>query len=661
MRRQKQLDGCLRVYVPMVHGIGVPSAAHWAGRSTTLLADWLAASGKPWTAHRDCWPGCPNSEHHHLRLDTAGRPLEVLLDPVCWAEAAPPIGRWRLALWTVRATLQVCVLYLLAGWIRRLRRIGFDRVSSRVTFFGWRWLVGAADVISFAVLTAAVASAAPPLALLAALATAFIPKVRLMTSHAMTWTYDYTSREQIMEWVRKRCAVEADHRVLVGHSQGGSILTTLINDQRLDSEATLITLGTGQGLLEVLNHTRARGTAAALGSLFFLFVLSWSVLIAADPVVVLAERSTAQLVSDAAGIGAAIWSLDLSSSLSSQLSRHGVEQVMQWEYSWLSSSTPMPSLEVLSCAWTASAGLLTALYRFREVPGRVIQAAKPNVTGVDVVASHDPVAGIMAALRDAPRVQIVPSRASLILDHVRYFQNGPFVLAPIEAAFDALAIGDETAIKECFTPEILADGVTTLNRGRVLRAVSVVVGFGVFSACGQALGTTAASAMAPVGALIGYLAATLEIAAQSARSNVEQLLPAGQRWRLRRQRLACASLMTTWIPVAAAIPMIGAAAALHLLPVPMPMPNRVLATMYQLETWGGVASLLLLAGASASRLHSRLGTRAVVLGYVLSAAVWVSQGTVLGFAAGGLMAVLAYRTGSKRRPPWRGLSGVSGV
>ena len=327
--------------------------------------------------------------------------------------------------------------------------------------FGWV-LRSVLDVVSFTVFSMALALSSLVIVPLLACA-ACTPKGNRHLGHPMAWTNDDDSHLAIREVVRARLkAVQCDRQVRVGHSQGGSILAELLPPGRSSDRPWTVTLGSGHALLVALNEGRRDTRTVAvllLGMLLFMMAGVFAfVVLPSLPALVLSIQG---MLAATLALGTGLWT---------SLSDPRLSLALQLQYM----STWPDHLEDLGAAMTRAtafdSGPILTLILASVLPvvwvtinrhrlERIAGASDLQAPGFDLVATHDPVSSMLAAQPALARVTVIPQMSSVALDHVRYFENEPFVLRPIEEAIVAAAKGRSSAsvVASTVTAEIVAD------------------------------------------------------------------------------------------------------------------------------------------------------------------------------------------------------------
>ena len=225
-----------KIHVPIVHGIGEVRGEAWAQRSVSRLYRWWSTNSKLDLRPVNCTDCILNTDHVHIEV---GADHEVILDPVLWGDRVADVGIWGSFRWLSRTALTiwlinvVAAMSVLANWHNEVKI--FKSVMQ-----GIYSLVG---LVMRAILVL-------PLAIMCSMLL-LAPSGRTKIVHAMSWVGPgIESRGKIAESVARSInSVPASHRVLIGHSQGGSILAFLCKSNSISQAEQLITIGSGHGLL----------------------------------------------------------------------------------------------------------------------------------------------------------------------------------------------------------------------------------------------------------------------------------------------------------------------------------------------------------------------------------------------------------------------------
>lgn len=641
VKREQQERDVVTVHVPIVHGIGVDSEASWAHDSVGRVEAWLLnGSRREWAALPCRVERCSPSEHHrHLRAD-ADR-VEVILDPICWGKDLPLPSKARTSWWVTRAAFQTIFLYVIAGWMRRMGRSRPNEVAwasplqqlrpqAMTRAFGWV-LRSVLDVVSFTVFSMALALSSLVIVPLLACA-ACTPKGNRHLGHPMAWTNDDDSHLAIREVVRARLkAVQCDRQVRVGHSQGGSILAELLPPGRSSDRPWTVTLGSGHALLVALNEGRrdTRTVAALLlGMLLFMMAGVFAfVVLPSLPALVLSIQG---MLAATLALGTGLWT---------SLSDPRLSLALQLQYM----STWPDHLEDLGAAMTRAtafdSGPILTLILASVLPvvwvtinrhrlERIAGASDLQAPGFDLVATHDPVSSMLAAQPALARVTVIPQMSSVALDHVRYFENEPFVLRPIEEAIVAAAKGRSSAsvVASTVTAEMLHDTHVGLTGARWVRALAPILAAGTVVSATTLMRNAGATGLLVLAACLGIAYGMSAPTVSLRRANRLARLTVSDRDCELALRKGRRRSLTTWVAGLAAIPMV-AGANLPPAALSVGIPQPPLALLAPICTF---AASLLIIGAFTSRHYGAAGPPLVVAGYALAAAAWVGQANVGG-------------------------------
>jgi len=172
--------------------------------------------------------------HRHIALNKGKQERRIDIEPIFWAPLATRPGFRRTVVLAAEVALLIGLVDLIAA-------------SARAGTASWRGLVG---VLGRAVFVPVLGF---PLAVVLAMV------FNREFGDAFAWGTDHRdSRARISAHVRARLkANRADSIVLLGHSQGGSILASIEREVRAAGvPVRLVTLGTGTALLAAVNEIR---------------------------------------------------------------------------------------------------------------------------------------------------------------------------------------------------------------------------------------------------------------------------------------------------------------------------------------------------------------------------------------------------------------------
>ncbi|MGW4340840.1 hypothetical protein ACWEK5_50030, partial [Rhodococcus koreensis] len=283
---------------------------------------------------------------------------------------------------------------------------------------------------------------------------------RVKIGHALAWTEsDCGESESIEGFVRSAIeAVDANKRILVGHSQGGSILATISESGALGKGNPLLTLGSGHALLATQKVLGARRrtvpTALLLALLFIGAMLAFAVQLVS--LLVVFVQGVGHITSAALWLASGWWVSGIDPAAAE--SRYSEAAAASIEYtlsSWLKGtdvaiSSSLGAFVFLSLmVWWGRA--TTA-----SLHADIVAKNRTDVTGFDLIARHDPVSSALELLGNQDRIVRVSQTDSVVLDHVTYFGNG-LVLSEICRVIESAAQGGggrEAAVVESSLSEV---------------------------------------------------------------------------------------------------------------------------------------------------------------------------------------------------------------
>ncbi len=433
-----------RTYVAVVHGIGEESAANWAAKSVQQLVDWWEGTTRHVSARvTECPADCTIPDpalHRHVELSDGERSRRIDVEPVYWGgeEQVTRPGYLHCAWLAVEAAMVIILVDLLAYASRQAPSPSPSHAATnplwRLFRSPWMGLGFLARALAIPVVV--------PLAFVVPLVSS---RLNAKLGDAFAWGVDHKgSRARITEHVSRRIrAQRAQSVILIGHSQGGSILAGVEHKLRgRVRDVQLITVGSGHAILAAVNLARQQGktrwgrmqSVMLLAPLFVIgcvvsyFVWSsWALLF--RPLV-----GWAVFWLD---YGASIWQLDRT-AVAGFAARHGTKW---WEVSLGQQLHRSMALLVLLPGLVM---LLATVFAFTKTmlgdrPAELGRAVRTRARGIDIVASRDPVALAMLGLGEPDRVRRVPQSASLLKDHTAYFRNSCSVLPVLAEAIERTA------------------------------------------------------------------------------------------------------------------------------------------------------------------------------------------------------------------------------
>ena len=270
-----------------------------------------------------------------------------------------------------------------------------------------------------------------------------IASTLLLVNDALVWCSD----RQFRDWVIAECdrrisGSGADDLVLVGHSQGGSILTEWSRTQPTQSKVhTLITLGSGQGVLatlhEVLSHRLRYGVGTWLAVLLYAATV---ILVLFEALVSIAPRLR-ELLEVWYLAFQALWTAPLADpyrALALMESYAGSpDESFEPIISGLSETPALPST-----IWLVGIALgffLVAVNGFiRPLASAILERSQLDAPGYDLSGTRDPISKPLHVLASSERLRRIPQTGSTLLDHFTYLDNRIVVL-PAIAVFVRLA------------------------------------------------------------------------------------------------------------------------------------------------------------------------------------------------------------------------------
>ncbi|MFT0613010.1 hypothetical protein ACMHYT_18250 [Rhodococcus qingshengii] len=472
-----------RIHVPIVHGIGVTNHRKWSQKSTEKLLSWWQATTTEKLSAIEC-DGCGvTRQHNHVLLNDAQ--CEVVLDPVLWGSDVDD-RTWNEAF----------------GWFRdALFSLGLVNVAAALQSLipsHENTKKGVAGVLVSGVCSC-VGLIARAIAIVALLIVGFIAWLlgrvlgsrcqrlhRTKTSivHALSWIeVSDSGRRAIADHVwASISSVDSDDRVLVGHSQGGSILAELARRGQLGPRDQLVTLGSGHGLLATQRVLETKPNVGKWGRrLFLLFAAAMSllaILLAASAVVVL-QAFVLFLVTIAYGTSAMLFA-----GLDASVSAHQTAAGLSY-YRKLGELTAADPALVWMGPVTFLLGLLVVVgvTVTKDWLPEIAESNAIDCPGVDLVARHDPVASAMSLLGSPHRVVRIVQTDSSFFDHNEYFENGLVltdICRRIEAAANSTTGPSAVCTRELFeVGDLELDNALLMRRWAAFGSAVLVVIFGI--------------------------------------------------------------------------------------------------------------------------------------------------------------------------------------
>ena len=629
-----------RVYVAVVHGIGERSQTDWARKSVGELVEyWRTPSASRHVTIADCEPGCELADapgHRHVQITHGKRTRRVDLDPIYWGHAAERPSRRRTGARAFEATLLIGLIDLYAAAARRRR-------------FGLRWLFsgGGLGILARALVVPLIA----PLAFVLGMSCWY---GRL--GDAFAWATDEASRARIAELVRQRVRAQASAEaiVLVGHSQGGSILASLERELRAERRGVrLLTVGTGHALLSALRLLRAGWPLRRSGIL-------WPPIFLCGAAIALIALIAATTTLPATFLSYLVEIVDWGGSLW----QSGVPPVDQtlpigmrtvpvgppwWTYDSDMAAWPLRLSGLFTPVAIVTLGCAATVDLAARMIGDRVEVLRAEVQtgadGIDIVASHDPVCAAMLELGEPNRLKRVNQCASLLGDHQSYFKHGCASLPllaheienaaglrppPVDADVEAFHRSG-LIIRRCTRPWVLlaavvATGVAGLRLGWPLPvlagaviAVVAAAWLAVTCACWRWLHTAKDLAAVP------GLAAARERAAQTRR-----LVPTPRRRPTRTQLAQLAGLVTAGVILLGGLDVVTSTAAVRVTTTRVtvtPAGIRHLTEWEWLSLLASVVGAALLVSTWFSVFGLQWAMRCCALFVIGGGLLWIAQGT----------------------------------
>lgn len=459
-----------RVHLLYVHGIGVRKAGRYVTDTMDQLATRLIGEG-----HAG-WDPCENpeecgiagyGEHGHGSVRTATRELPLTVQAFHWGADVPSRPAPVVAAWVLRSALALSLLQVVAPVGVVARRIQwfegrghtqralvatllfFLVVPATVGAAVWAlWLlVTALSILVLGVLGAGVTLAA---AGLARLIRPIWPRVGaavslpvLLINDALSWCSDDGFREWLIDQCEKRVqAAGAAEVVVVGHSQGASILTEW--SQRAGStvgSCTLITLGSGHGVLATLREMQQHRVRSALISLAAVVLYIAVVILTLFLTLAAGGPLLGTLADNLQHTFEYLWTLPVADP---QAAAATMGRSLSGEYQAIFDAiqrpVAMPATVYLAPLLTAVLALVTQLF-LRPLAARILERTRSPLPGVDVSASRDVISRPLHVLGTTDRVWRVPQTGTWTQDHVSYLRNEIFVAPAVNYGLRLAAEG----------------------------------------------------------------------------------------------------------------------------------------------------------------------------------------------------------------------------
>jgi hypothetical protein len=406
--------------VILIHGIGAASHETWVRQSVDALGDWWQGAGRDVVAESvGCPDGCQlGAGHRHLWLRAEGRRHRVDLEGLFWGDCVTRPGRARCASLVLQAGLLIGLVDALAAWLTAFEGLADHKGELELARSLWQ-------LVATFVRSAFV----PLLTLVIVVVVLMRSRVRATIGDALAWSTDSRSRQRVLNELGDRLrAIDGARVVLIGHSQGGSIATELEPGLRSEGrEVRVVTLGSGHALLTAMHGLLPRWSFVK-SVISWIAVFSFCVLTVASLVAVTAPdlHALGTLAAAPLRLGGYLWfAAHLPRLQIGQLLREGGQAAAVKEV--IKPTFHLPSIMIPAEIASTAVALLLATIGI-EPARRLSAATRADTPGVDIVATHDPVAAAMLQLASERRRRRVSQCGSLLLDHTSYLQNDCVVL-----------------------------------------------------------------------------------------------------------------------------------------------------------------------------------------------------------------------------------------
>ena len=445
-----------RILVPVVHGIGTPSRSKWAKKSVTPLAEaFIRSKTKKWTRRPCSVVGCPEVDDidSHTHLTAQDDSVEAELRAVYWSDAVPAPGWFKAMKWTAKTATAILLTHIVAACLKVVgttsRQAGKSDAKHKHAekdlgfraMFLWFARFTALSLISVPVIV---------IATLSSIVMTFFPREKKKhLLDPMAWTADAGSRKDVIDTVISQIRDHrAEHLVLVGHSQGGAILSDVVNNWRSTPKPNLITLGSGQVILSVAHEVGDR--KKAIGAILFtVLAVLYGIfaLICILPMISLLINCIGFVVTSGMSFAYAAWvtANDLSRGLAMML--QNTEAQTSFLQGLLSSviSYPLAPLAVGVIFFGIAFMGASVCYK-REIEEVIdsIKESRLTAEGVDISARQDYVSSPMSVMGNPERVQRIPMRGLFPFDHTSYFMHDHLALRRIVETVEGYISGGDS-------------------------------------------------------------------------------------------------------------------------------------------------------------------------------------------------------------------------
>lgn len=412
-----------------------------------------------WTRKACSEVGCQNSDnaedHTHLIAENAA--VEAELRSVYWSDAVS-VPRWFEAVkWTAKTSTVILLTHIVAACLKAV-----DSSSQQVKNGSIHTATGTyqnlREMLFWFMRFTMLSLISIPLIALATLASigmAFLPRNRKKhLLDAMAWTADPASRDNIKASViRQIRGTQADRLVLVGHSQGGAILSDIVKDWKSGPVPTLITLGSGQVVLKIA-HQIDSGKKTIGAFVYSALAISYGIvaLFFILPLLSQLMRFIGFLVMSGMVFSFDLWvtANDLTRGLRMMVQHLQAQASVIPTFLGPALGYPLALMVVVVTIF----GILFVVANlvFKKQVNDIIGALKEgqlSVDGADITARQDYVSSPMSVMGNPGRVRRIPMRGIFPFDHTSYFIHNQLALRPIvESVEDSPESGTSSATLE---------------------------------------------------------------------------------------------------------------------------------------------------------------------------------------------------------------------
>lgn len=469
-----------RTYVGVIHGIGAKSSSAWADRSVKPLSDWMTAAHFDVIGRLQCGKETCTLAEGHQHLSVRGGAAQIDIEPIYWRSTVAVVSRWRISAWSLRTVLSVGALHMVAAMSRtvhatsKLKSFGANdsgRLLSRSAHFYLDILRVVWSTLYF-IFTLLVRGLAVIAGMVLLPLLVQIPQIRQLLSDPLAWTNDEESRAGILDHVNGR--VEAAYLrgyrnyVIIGHSQGGSIATRLHSAwPHKKDPLTVVTLGTGDGILGFVRATRSTISTPVTAFVFILYSLFviFSTLVLIAPTYALL-RLAFEGVAGAVTAGGAVWQYGYNHAAAAATLARLDAQSGSGLTSALTNSTYLPLLPTTILGVMGALAIISTIALVKPVIPKIVDEVTTDAPGFDLIALHDPVSSpLVVLLPDSHRLRtrVITQLDSALTDHTTYFANAVGVLSGL--CNYLLSLSDGSPMPPC---QADLDSTSTILRSQIV-------------------------------------------------------------------------------------------------------------------------------------------------------------------------------------------------